>query len=141
LRADEKPEIIIRFGYNLYEDPDDTVDGGCIAEFNLILLGNSGGFRYLSDYFAQLADAPELPEPAEDDPDPDDHSHIWGAPLNEMLSERFECRVGRISSKNRQRVLTRYGIAPFDDSYDLPRRLRDLADAMEEACEEDRRRQ
>lgn len=77
----------------------------------VFVLGNRDGFRWLSEYFAWLAD-----RIAEDRPynnvDPDNHQHLDSvAPINRQLSDEMSLMIGSFSHKHRRRVLKTCGVA------------------------------
>ena len=72
---------------------------------SVFILGNKGGYRWLSLYFAWLAD-----EISEDSSfsriDPADHQHLdVSAPFNWKLSDEIGLMLGKMPDKHRSRIL------------------------------------
>ncbi len=98
-------ELIVKQNCEYTSDDAERLTSG------VFVLGNREGFRWLSEYFAWLAD-----RIAEDAPyssaDPDDHQHLDSvAPINHQLSDEMGLLIGSFSNKNRRRVLKACGVA------------------------------
>lgn len=80
---------------------------------SVFILGNRGGFRWLSAYFEWIAG--RITERAEfSKGDPTDHQHInldFQAPINSKLSDELGIMVGSYSQKHRRRVFKCCGIS------------------------------
>ena len=75
----------------------------------LIILGNRGGYRWLSKYFDWFAS--RVDEDADFcEADPDDHQHLdRAAPINVNRSDEFGLMVGSFTKRNRKRVFESCG--------------------------------
>jgi hypothetical protein len=84
------------------------------------LLGNREGFRWLSEYFAWIAD--RIDDNAEVAPaNADDHPHLFpGAPFNSELSDEVGIMLGHFSQRHRERVLELLGCSPEARSLGSP---------------------
>ena len=76
----------------------------------VFILGNADGFRWLSEYFAWVAD--RVNEGAEFvECDPDDHQHLApGVPFDPELSDEMGLQIGSFSTALRQRVFDGIGL-------------------------------
>lgn len=121
----DAPEIIVREQFMV-----DATGKVHVAIPELLLLANRAGYRWLADYFRDLAER----EPrTHSDPigDPDDHSHYSTQypPVNPALSDRVELRIGHLDATNRDAVLAKYKISPETASLgSLVGRYRDSAE-------------
>jgi hypothetical protein len=82
----------------------------------LTLLANKQGFLWLSKYFAAFAKRNPDPGLWKNDPDPDDHDHLFYPPfqpLDPRHSDEMMIRVGIMTPKNKRQVFRKYGITSF----------------------------
>jgi hypothetical protein len=107
MKTNRKPFIILRKNCVFHGVGDRTY-----PVLSLVLLANRSGFLWLSKFFAMCARKNPDRNLWKNDPDPDDHEHLdaWCSPLDEILSDEMEIRVGNLTRKNRKQVYTKYGI-------------------------------
>ena len=104
-----------------------------------LLLANRAGFRWLSKFFAAMADRSTFANRrpwGEDDlaaiHDPDDHVHLQtrGAPFVANLSGESEFRLGTLTRANRERVFEKYALNKDDHRGDLIERYERLIESV-----------
>lgn len=108
-RRNKNAEIILRTFTHYWSDHT-MRDDEQIQIPAFMILANRAGFRWLSQYFAMLAEREWAT--SSDIGDPDDHQHLDRAqtPINLALSEKMEVRLGCLTSENRRAVMSKYEI-------------------------------
>jgi hypothetical protein len=106
-RSRSKPEVILK-QFVHYRG---GIGGRSQSEPALLLLANREGYKWLSEYFGELAN--RTWHTSNDWGDPDDHQHLFvnQPPFNEKLSDSMEIRMGVLNAENRRTTLEQYNIS------------------------------
>ncbi|MHC5023375.1 MAG: hypothetical protein ACYTGG_05620 [Planctomycetota bacterium] len=131
--AIEQPEIILKEQYEI-----DSTGEVPIAVPEVLVLANRAGFRWLSEYFREMADRTPHRGKLNAAGDPDAHQRLplaWDVrspgdePLNKALSDRIAFRLGYLTPENRDIVYAKYGISAAESKHGcMASRFRELAD-------------
>ncbi len=98
-------ELVLKQNLHFHSASADGLKSG------VFLLGNRNGLRWLSEYFAWLADRIDEQAPY-NRLDPDDHQHVDSdGPFNHRLSDTLGFTIGAFPLKYRTRVFKACGIS------------------------------
>ena len=127
--APDGAEIIIRHQFTMQ-----GFDDGAVPIPEILIVANKDGFRWLSRYFAWLAEL-SVTEFQLKVGDSDNHQHLTTdqPPINPELSAQLEMRLGILTPEGRETTLKKYGLTPQNRQqgslFDQFGRILDLARA------------